>query len=362
MKLKELKDMSLTQIWDKMKKLFNFAWRAGVIVIALGVTCGLVEELVDWIDDLFYEGVDHTEYISEQVKVRYYSDQTCRLYDAKTDRKLSKKLKYVDYCPMTDSPLTSYQSLDGKWGFIDMNSGKIVILATYEKVWDFTEGLAAVAEGYNKVGFIDMTGKLVIPMLDVDYRSGYYSFDNGIAILEAPETGLKGAINKEGKWILPMKYANIFYPNESGYMKVYDGDYWGLYDSEGNEVFPIEYDEIYYDLAQEGVFALKDGIKQLLSVSGEVIEPFIVDSTRPLRYIVGYNPDSESEYVTHPYLVDYCVDDYHGVLDTRTGKIVIPAIYDRIEMVSKDMITASLGIENVESVVFDLCGRKIRNL
>lgn len=129
---------------------------------------------------------------------------------------------------------------------------------------------------------------------------------------------------------------------------------------DGNELFPIEYDEIYYDLAQEGVFALKNGVKQLLSLSGEVIEPFIVDSTRPLRYIVRYNPDSESEYVTHLYLVDFCVDDYHGVLDTRTGKIVIPAIYDRIEMVSKDMITASLGIENMESVVFDTNGRKVK--
>lgn len=104
--------------------------------------------------------------------------------DAKSDRKLSKKLKYVDYCPMTDSPLTSYQALDGKWGFIDMNSGKIVIPATYEKVWDFTEGLAAVAEGYNKVGFIDMTGKLVIPMLDVDHRSGYYYAHNLLVELE----------------------------------------------------------------------------------------------------------------------------------------------------------------------------------
>ena len=361
MKLKEIKNMTLTQIWDKMKKPFNFAWRAGVIVIALGMTCGFVEELVDWIDDLFYEGVDHTEYISGQVKVRYYSNETCRLYDAKTDKKLSKKLKYVDYCPMTDSPLTSYQSLDGKWGFIDMNSGKIVIPATYEKVWDFTEGLAAVAEGHNKVGFIDTTGKLVIPMQDVDHRSGYYSFGNGIAILEEPETGLKGAINKEGKWILPMIYKNIFYPNENGYMKVYDGDHWGLYDSDGRQLFPIEYDDIYYDKGFEGVFKLKDGIKQIVTISDEIIEPFIVDSTCPLRYIVEYHPDSESEYVTHPYLIDYCVDIYHGVLDSRTGKIVIPAIYDRIEMASKDMITASLGIENVESVVFDLSGRKINN-
>lgn len=358
MKLKELKDMTLTQIWDKMKKPFNFAWRTGVIVIAIGMAYGLICELGECIWDLFDDDSYETEYISEQVKVRYYRDGTCRLYERYSDKKLSKKLKFVDSCPMSDDTLTSYQALDGKWGFLSTLSGQIVIPAAYTKVWDINEGLAAVADESNNVGFIDITGKLVIPMQVVDHKSGYYSFENGICIMEAPETGLKGAINKEGKWVIPMEHKNVFYPDDAGFMKVYDGDHWGLYDSEGNEVFPIEYDEIYYDLAQEGVFALKDGIKQLLSISGEVIESFIVDHIHPLRYIVEYNPEAESEYVTHSYLVDYCVDDFHGVLDTRTGKVVIPAIYDSIEMVSKDMIKASLGIENVESVLYNNEGTK----
>ena len=357
MKLKQLKDMTLTQIWDKMKKPFNFAWRTGIIVIAVGIAYGLICELGEWVWDLFDDDSYETEYISDQVKVRYYRVGTCRLYERDGNKRLSKKLKFVDSCPMSDDTLTSYQALDGKWGFLSTFSGKIVIQAAYTKVWDFNEGLAAVADESNRVGFINRDGELVIPMQDVDHKPGYYSFDNGIAIMEAPVTGLKGAINKEGKWVIPMEHKNVFYPDDCGFIKVYDGYHWGLYDSEGKEVFPIEYDEIYYDIAQEGVFALKDGVKQFLSVSGEVIEPFIVDSTRPLRYIVGYNPDSESEYMTHSYLVDYCVDDYHGVLDARTGKIVIPAIYDRIEMISKDMITASLGIENVESVILSLTGK-----
>jgi hypothetical protein len=237
-----------------------------------------------------------------------------------------------------------------------MNSGKVVIPAAYEKVWDFNEGLAAVADAEHKVGFIDKTGELQIPMMDVDYRSGYYSFDNGIAILEAPETGLKGAINKEGTWVLPMEFFNIFYPDDEGYMKVYDGKHWGLYDSVGNEVFPIIYDDIYYDKGLNGVFTQKDGIKQLVTTSGEVIEPFIVDNIQPLRYIVNYLPESESEYATHPYLVDYNIDIYHGVLDSRTGNVVIPAIYDSIEMISKNTITASLSIENNERVIHTSLG------
>ena len=74
--------------------------------------------------------------------------------------------------------------------------------------------------------------------------------------------------------------------------------------------------------------------------------------------MVNYQPESENEYATHPYLVDYTIDIYHGGLDTRTNKVVIPAIYDSIEMISKDMIKASLGLENIESVLFDINNKK----
>lgn len=361
MKLKEIKDMTLTQIWDKIQKPFNFAWRAGIIVIAVCITCGLFSELMGWLWG-YMEGDSYdTEYLSENVEARYYTDGTCRLYKRYGERKLSKKLKFVDSCPMTDDTLTSYQDLNEKWGFIDINSGKVVISAAYDKVWDFNEGLAAVADTEHKVGFIDKDGELQIQMMDVDYRSGYYSFENGIAVLESPVTGLKGAIDKEGTWVLPMEFYNIFYPDDIGFMKVSDGDYWGLYDSSGNEIFPIIYDDIYYDKGLDAVFIQKDGTKQLVTVSGEIIEPFIVDNTQPLRYVVNCHSESENEYATHPYLVDYNIDIYHGVLDTRTGNVVIPAVYDSIEMISKDMFKASLGLENVESVLFDIKGNKIED-
>ncbi len=49
MKLKELKDLTLTQIWDKMRKPFNFAWRAGVIVIGIGMAYGMICEVGEWV-------------------------------------------------------------------------------------------------------------------------------------------------------------------------------------------------------------------------------------------------------------------------------------------------------------------------
>ena len=48
-----------------------------------------------------------TEYISENVQARYYTDGTCRLYKPYTDRRISSKFKFVDYRSRTDDTLTS---------------------------------------------------------------------------------------------------------------------------------------------------------------------------------------------------------------------------------------------------------------
>ncbi len=68
-----------------------------------------------------------------------------------------------------------------------------------------------------------------------------------------------------------MEYDSVNYPYDNGLIKVRNGDHWGMYDMSGKEVFEIKYDEISYDAGLEGVFILQDGIKQFVTVSGEVI-------------------------------------------------------------------------------------------
>ena len=67
MKLKPLKDMTLSHIWDKMKKPFNFAWRTGVIVIAVCISYGLICELGECVWDLF----DNDSYEHEFSNILY---------------------------------------------------------------------------------------------------------------------------------------------------------------------------------------------------------------------------------------------------------------------------------------------------
>ena len=85
---------------------------------------------------------------------------------------------------------------DGKWGFID-NTGKLVIPLEFESAREFHEGLALVAKGKQK-SFIDTSGRVVIkPQFDlVD------DFSEGLAAVNIGQTRIAniGLIGKPGKW------------------------------------------------------------------------------------------------------------------------------------------------------------------
>ena len=87
---------------------------------------------------------------------------------------------------------------NGKWGFID-NTGKVVIPLNYDWTWSFSEGLAAV-ERNGKWGFIDNTGKVVVPLNYDDAGS----FSEGLALVS--RNGKYGFVDKTGKVVIPLKY------------------------------------------------------------------------------------------------------------------------------------------------------------
>lgn len=97
---------------------------------------------------------------------------------------------------------------DGKWGYVDTKNKAIIpINLAYETVSDFSDGLAAVFNYEEnsdnlKYGYIDKTGKLVIPMQFTkvywDDSEGLIDFNNGIAVVNDKE-GRTFCIDKKGK-------------------------------------------------------------------------------------------------------------------------------------------------------------------
>jgi len=84
---------------------------------------------------------------------------------------------------------------------------------------DFSEGLAVVRDYNDKYGFIDQTGKLVIPCQWKDA----FSFSEGLAAVK--DTNDKwGFIDKTGKLVIPCQWEVVLEGFHQGLVEVVDAD------------------------------------------------------------------------------------------------------------------------------------------
>jgi hypothetical protein len=186
----------------------------------------------------------------------------------------------------------------GKWGFINKNNS-IVIPFSYDDVHCFCGGFTNVEIG-EKWGYIDTKGSVIIPveietleilfsltgnsekstypeiinleskycLIDqnneplskmrydcIDYRG--YGFCNELIDVEL--NGEWGFINTEGEQVIPCIYDEVF-PFIEGLAGVLKNDYWGFINTEGEQVIPCIYDEVipfYEGLAE--VYTYRNG-------------------------------------------------------------------------------------------------------
>lgn len=353
----------LSQIWDKFRKPFNFCWKAGLAIFAVVFVIKLVEALVDTCKDrlgLTYYAWDDED-LGENIEIRHFSNNLAATYDKITDRRLSPKVRWISSVPERDS-LTVFCDKDGKRGFLNVNTGRIVIEGQYEHAWHFSEGLAAVVADNGKVGFINYDNEMVIPPV-YDHIACYdYLFTEGICVVPDAKTDLLGAIDVHGNLRLPIEYDRIYKAYSESTWYLWKDGKWGLADEELNIIFEPIYDDIDVCAPECNAYLTLDGVKQLVSFDGEVILPFVIDETWPLRYVATYHEDAADEYELHPYLVGVMVDfscQSQGVMDSRTGKMVIPAVYSSISMISKDLIMAEVDGNEERNIIFTTDGRLV---
>jgi WG containing repeat len=162
---------------------------------------------------------------------------------------------------------------NGKLGYID-RTGKIVIPAKFDRIDEgFSEGLAAVSIG-NKWGYIDQMGKVVIPL----------KFSQAISFHE----GL-GSVSIGGKW--------------------------GYVDPTGKLVITAQFDS-------PGDF--QNGLAYIFTGNEE--RSFTIDKTGK---VVPTPPKKEISQGESDRLIPFDQDDKVGYKD-RNGKIVVPAKFDRL--------------------------------
>ena len=113
-------------------------------------------------------------------------------------------------------------------------------------------------------------------------------------------------------------------------------------------VRPNEYNENYLQAAQEAVSSNRNFLyasnASILGRIGITLTPRCPKTcintvtafyNKYHTYIIKWNQSDSDEYELHPYLVEYSIGYLKkGVLDSRTGRVVIPALYTEISMIS----------------------------
>ena len=224
---------------------------------------------------------------------------------------------------------------NNKWGFIDI-SGKEVIPCIYDRVNMFLEGLAGVNKD-GKYGYIDKSGKEVIPCI---YEWGN-DFHEGLAVVK--KDGKYGFIDKAGKEITAFIYDDCGEFHEGLASVNKDGKY-GYIDKSGKEVIPCIY-EWGNDFHEGLAVVKKDGKYGFIDKAGKEITAFIYDDCREFyEGLAGVKKDGKYGFIDKAgkeitaFIYDWCREFHEGLLlvekDEKcgyidnSGKEVIPCIYE----------------------------------
>lgn len=306
------------------------------------------------------------EYLSDNVVARAFKDNTYRIYNTKTKKYTTSKIEWVSYSHANDS-LAVY-AISGKRGYINVNTGEIVINAennNYSKAWVFSEGLAAVMKD-GKIGFINSENKLVIPF-KFDYPQGFnigYVFNDGYCIMTNAK-GESGFIDKNGNWVIDAQYDQIWTPQEKGYRIVVKDNKQGLLDSSLNLIYDTSYEYIELHSEDGGFILAKDGKMWQEDFSGNIVQSFMFEDSEILTYSVGQERveeeyDSEYEYINK--LSDfskYSIAGKYGIMNRITGEVITLAIYEKIVMISSELFEVKPS-ENYARYVINTKGKVIK--
>ena len=230
-------------------------------------------------------------------------------------------------------PIKNHET--GKWGYIDRMQGNLLVIDfKYDFAEPFSEDLALVILN-GKFGFIDSTGKEVVPAV-YDYfgknkETRTYFFDG---VMIAIRDGKYGMIDKKtGKEITPMVYDDFSYNYDTGNFLIIaerNGKY-GVLDTTGKEIVPVIYDEFEWHgsiVEQKKIFdgfikAKLNDKWMIIDLKGKVVVPDKYDE-------IVYN----SMYETYFYkgLFKVKLNGKYGFVNQK-GKLVVPCKYD-----SKDIV------------------------
>ena len=350
----------------KTKAILGIIWRISLGIIALSAFIFVILLFCIWHEDKYGRAYWADETLSKNIEAHAFHNNCVRVYDKRTACYTTPKIRWISGNPERDS-LTVYCDTGGNRGYINCNTGEIVIKSEkvrYLHAWNFSEGQAfVVLPEEDSVSIIDNTGKVLIRNVALYEPGRDYVFIDGLCQLKSGDK--TGILSMDGTWSVKPKYMNIDTPNTFGYRIARNEEGYWLFNPSLELVYAEPYDEIDYAIGHEEgtgtLYLTKNHVKQLVNYDGSVVEPFVIDGTFDLRYCKGYNDEGGELYEVATDIVAYRVGNWGGLMNRNTGRVITPAIYTNIEMISKTLVKAEMSQGNSnEAVVMDKTGRIVK--
>lgn len=346
---------SIRNRWKIASKWVRRTIVASFLLIALAFAALVAYAIYDDAKGRWYADI----WLSDDVVVYYFADDTYRVYNTSTEKYTTPRISWVASAAEHDS--IGVYAIDDRRGFINTKTGDIVINAKsndYEKAWVFSEGLAAVMKD-GKVGFVDANNKLVIPF-QFDYSDKCrtyeigYLFHDGYCVMTNKD-GKFGLIDINGNWVVEPEYDELWNACENGNRIVVNDSKHGLLDSCFKVLYPTEY--FYIDVLSDGFILTKDGWKWQVDLEGNVVNPFLFDGSRYMEYPISYSDNNGVEYALSDYM-EYYVNNNSGIMNRITGKPITPALYDDVYMMS-DKLFKVQDAETYDWYIIDVNGNRV---
>lgn len=285
--------------------------------------------------------------VSACLRVDEYSDGKKKLYDKLEKEYIMDGMQWLS--EVSDDDTLAVIAFPGKRGYINVHTAEMVIELQYKSAWVFSEGLAAVRNQEGKVGFINNKNEVVIPFKFDAKDDGIvspYVFKSGLCFM-SDSTGHLGIIDREGNWVVEAAYDYIEPYLVDGFRLVIKDGRYGLLDSASNVVYEPIYQSILLEEDQDRITLITDTAGCIVDYSGKVVVPFLYEDVEVLGYPISMSSSEENGY----YHIESAVSDYakykinyeYGLLNAKTGKIITPAIYSTIEMISPTLFSVSIG-------------------